>query len=86
MSAHTAQAVESVVSEVERYFVMPGQACAYKLGMIKLLELRDKAKRALGNGFELRRWHGAVLADGGIPLATLEKVVDAWISAELAVK
>ncbi len=81
MEAHQAQAHESVVSEIERYIVMPGQACAYKIGMIKILELREKAKKELGDKFNLRKFHDVVLKNGGMPLTLLEQVVEEYIAA-----
>jgi uncharacterized protein (DUF885 family) len=83
MEAHTASARESVVSEIERYIVMPGQACAYKIGEIKMVELRDKAKKALGDKFDLRKFHDVVLKNGSMPLNILESVVDAYITSAL---
>jgi uncharacterized protein (DUF885 family) len=80
MEAHTASAHESVVSEIERYIVMPGQACAYKIGMLKLLELREKARQALGDKFDLRQFHSVVLKNGSMPLALLEQVVKQALS------
>jgi uncharacterized protein (DUF885 family) len=79
MQEHTAQALESVVSEVERYIVMPGQACAYKIGELKLLELRQKARQALGDKFDLRQFHNVILKNGSMPLFLLEQVVDEYI-------
>ncbi len=84
MDAHTAEAHESVVSEIERYIVMPGQACAYKIGMIKMVELRDKAKKALGDKFDLRKFHDVVLKNGSMPLNILERVVDEYIQSDEA--
>jgi uncharacterized protein (DUF885 family) len=81
MEAHQSQAHESVVSEIERYIVMPGQACAYKIGMIKILELREKAKKELGNKFDLRKFHDVVLKSGSMPLTLLEQIVDEYIAA-----
>ncbi len=81
MEAHTASAHESVVSEIERYIVMPGQACAYKIGEIKMVELRDQARQALGDKFDLRRFHDVVLRSGSMPLGILEQVVDEYIAA-----
>jgi uncharacterized protein (DUF885 family) len=81
MESHSAKARESVVSEIERYIVMPGQACAYKIGMIKMLELRDKAKKELGGRFDLRLFHDVVLKNGPMPLELLERVVDEYIAA-----
>jgi uncharacterized protein (DUF885 family) len=82
MEAHTASAHETVVSEIERYIVMPGQACAYKIGEIKMVELRNKAKKALGDKFDLRKFHDVVLKNGSMPLSILEQVVEAYIAAE----
>lgn len=79
MQQHTAQALESVVSEIERYFVMPGQACSYKIGEIKILELRAKAQEQMGERFDLRQFHNVVLKNGGMPLTILEKVIDEYI-------
>lgn len=68
-----------MVTEIERYIVMPGQACAYKIGMMKILELRAKAKKALGNQFDLKEFHNVVLKNGSLPLTILEEVVDKYI-------
>jgi len=75
MEAHSAQDHDSVVSEIERYIVMPGQACAYKIGMIKVVELREKAMSALGDKFDLRQFHDVVLKNGSMPLNILEQVM-----------
>jgi quercetin dioxygenase-like cupin family protein len=66
-------------SEVERYVVNPGQACSYMVGELKILELRDKAKKALGDKFSIRDFHSAVLAAGTVPLDVLERRVDAYV-------
>ncbi|MEL7130368.1 MAG: DUF885 domain-containing protein [Pseudomonadota bacterium] len=68
------------VKAIDRYIVMPGQATAYKIGMIKILELRERAKTALGEDFTLGDYHDIVLRDGPVPLAILEENVDAWIA------
>jgi uncharacterized protein (DUF885 family) len=81
MEAHTASAHESVVSEIERYIVMPGQACAYKIGEIKMVELREKAKKALGEKFSLGAFHNVVLKNGSMPLSVLERVVEEYVDA-----
>ena len=80
MEAHTASAHDSVVSEIERYIVMPGQACAYKIGEIKMVALREKAKKELGSRFDLRQFHDVVLKNGSMPLNILEQVVDSYIA------
>ncbi len=79
MEDHSAQARESMISEVERYFVMPGQACAYKIGEIKILELRAKAQEKMGDDFDLRKFHDVILKNGAMPLTILEKVVNDYI-------
>jgi uncharacterized protein (DUF885 family) len=69
-------------AEVERYVVLPGQACSYKIGMLKILELRAKARAALGEKFSLKEFHNTVLRAGNMPLSVLEQVIDDWIAAE----
>jgi uncharacterized protein (DUF885 family) len=69
-------------SEVERYVVFPGQACSYMMGELKLIELREKARQALGGKFSLREFHNVVLRTGTVPLGILEQQVDAWIRAQ----
>lgn len=68
-------------SEVERYTVFPGQACSYMIGELKILDLRDKAQKALGNRFSLREFHNVVLLAGSVPLQVLENQIDAYIRA-----
>jgi uncharacterized protein (DUF885 family) len=65
--------------EVERYFNSPGQATSYMIGQLKILELRDRARAALGDRFDIRDFHEVVLANGAVPLDVLESLVDAWI-------
>jgi uncharacterized protein (DUF885 family) len=72
------------ISEIERYMALPGQACAYKVGQLKILELREKAKAALGQKFSLKDFHTVVLENGAVPLTVLERLVDDWIRRELA--
>lgn len=79
MKANTGMAESDVVSEIERYIVMPGQACAYKVGMMKILELRTKAKESLGDKFDLGDFHDVVLKNGAVPLDILEELVDGYI-------
>ena len=69
-----------VTSEVERYMALPGQACAYKVGQLKILELREKARAALGPKFSLRDFHTVVLENGAVPLTVLERLVDDWVA------
>lgn len=69
------------LAEVERYITWPGQATGYKIGMIKILELRARAEETLGDKFDIRGFHDAVLGGGGLPLPVLEKRVDQWIAS-----
>jgi uncharacterized protein (DUF885 family) len=69
-------------SEIERYIVMPGQATSYKVGMIRIQELRQRAESALGDSFDIRGFHDVVLGGGALPLSILERRVDAWIESE----
>lgn len=80
MMANAGMPEGEVVTEIERYIVMPGQALAYKVGMIKILELRERAKTALGPKFDIREFHDEVLKNGAMPLAVLENVIDAYIA------
>jgi uncharacterized protein (DUF885 family) len=68
-----------VAVEIDRYFVFPGQATAYKVGMMKILELRERARQALGDDFDIREFHDVVLRNGAIPLVILEQQVEAYI-------
>jgi uncharacterized protein (DUF885 family) len=70
-------------SEVERYVMFPGQACAYMIGQMKLIEMRDKARTALGDRFSFKDYHNAVLAIGTVPLTILEQQVDAYIKKRM---
>ena len=71
-------------AEVERYVAMPGQACAYKIGMMRILDLRAKAQKALGDKFNIKGFHNTVLGTGNVPLPVLEQVVDEWIAKQKA--
>ena len=79
MIVNTGMAESDVVAEIERYFVMPGQALAYKVGMTKLLELRDLARAELGDRFDMRQFHNVVLTNGSVPLDILEDIVRDYI-------
>ena len=84
MVANTGQTQAQVIAEVDRYIVLPGQATAYKIGELKIKELRAKAKAELGDRFDLRRFHNAVIDDGAVPLQVLQSQIEAWIAAEKA--
>ncbi len=71
----------SIISEIERYMANPGQALSYKIGQLKIRELRAKAKEALGDQFDIREFHNQVLETGCIPLALLENKIDTWIAS-----
>lgn len=79
MKKNTGMSDRDVTAEIERYIVMPGQATAYKVGMMKILELREKAKLALGDKFDLRDFHDVVLKNGAVPLDILDKLVNRYI-------
>jgi uncharacterized protein (DUF885 family) len=79
---HSALDETNIQSEVDRYIAWPAQALGYKMGQLKILELRDRAKTALGPKFDLKAFHDEVLDSGALPLDVLEKRVDAWIAAQ----
>lgn len=82
--AHTAMDDQSVETEVDRYIAWPGQALAYKLGQMKIVELRERAREALGDRFDLRAFHDALLGDGPLPLDALETTMNRWLAARKA--
>ncbi len=79
---HTGLPEGDIVAEVERYLVTPGQALSYKVGMNKILDLRARAKSALGDQFDIRSFHDVILTGGAMPLTLLEQRVDAWIAKQ----
>jgi uncharacterized protein (DUF885 family) len=75
-----------VSSEVDRYYSWPAQALGYLTGELKIIELRDRAKRKLGERFDIRQFHRVVLDLGSVPLPVLESAVDGWVGELLAAK
>ncbi len=82
MISNTGMAESDVIAEIERYFIMPGQALAYKVGMTKLQELRELARTELGEKFDIRKFHNVVLTNGSVPLDILEDIVLQYIAEE----
>jgi uncharacterized protein (DUF885 family) len=84
MNANTANSPSDNEVEVDRYIAQPGQALGYKIGQLRIQALRDKAQAALGQKFDLKRFHNAVIDNGPLPLAVLDREIDRWISIENA--
>ena len=73
---------EEAIQRIERYMVIPGQAVSYKVGELKILSLREKAKQQLGEKFDIKEFHDQVLKDGCLPLTILETQIDRWIATK----
>ena len=82
MAANLASDIKDVESEVERYSVWPGQALGYKIGQLKIIELRKKAEKELKNQFDIKKFHDVVLGQGTLSLFVLEKRVNKWIQEQ----
>jgi uncharacterized protein (DUF885 family) len=82
MYANSAVKEARAVSEAERYMAIPGQALAYKIGQLKIRELRERAEEALGERFDVKAFHTEVLIDGSLPLSMLDAKIDRWIEAQ----
>ena len=81
-TAHTAMDAQNIATEVDRYIAWPAQALSYKLGQMTILKLRDEAKRKLGDHFDIRKFHDAVLEEGPLPLDVLEEHVHQWLARQ----
>ena len=82
----TDRGIKNLKPEIERYIAWPGQALGYKLGMLKILSLREKSKESLGDKFDLSEFHDVVLLGGAVPMAILELNIDQWLESKLNVK
>jgi uncharacterized protein (DUF885 family) len=82
MMENTAKSEQDITVEVDRYIVWPGQALAYKIGELKIKELRARAERELGSKFNLGKFHNAVLDNGPLPLTILDRQINRWIASQ----
>ncbi|AAN54883.1 DUF885 domain-containing protein [Shewanella oneidensis MR-1] len=84
MKDNSPMAESDIVAEVERYMAIPGQALSYKVGQLKILALRERAEKALGDKFDLKAFHDQILTSGSLPMAVMEQKIDRWIAANKA--
>jgi uncharacterized protein (DUF885 family) len=83
LAQHTALPQKSVENQIDRYISWPGQALSYKMGEIKIRELRAKAEQTLGEKFDIRSFHDTVIGQGSLPMAVLEDVINDWIQTQI---
>jgi len=81
-AAHSLAPIESIVAEINRYLVIPGQATSYKIGMLKIQELRERTEQALGEDFDIREFHDVILSGGALPLDILDRRVNNYIDSK----
>lgn len=84
MKDNSPMAESDIVAEVERYMAIPGQALSYKVGQLKILALRARAEKALGDKFDLKAFHDQILTSGSLPMAVMENKIDRWIASKQA--
>jgi len=77
-----AESEESIIAEIERYMATPGQALSYKMGQLKIRELRTKAEKSLGSNFNIKEFHSQILNSGSLPLVLLEEKINNWIALQ----
>ena len=82
MFANSPAEATRAISEAERFAAIPGQALAYKIGQLKIIELRKRAEKALGKKFDVKAFHDEVLKDGAIPLDVLDAKINRWIKSK----
>lgn len=81
---HEAESESSIIAEIERYMAIPGQALSYKIGQLKIIELRKRAETSLGDQFNIREFHSQILESGVLPMKVLEDKIDRWIASKKA--
>jgi uncharacterized protein (DUF885 family) len=84
-AARTITPIEAIEAEINRYLVIPGQATSYKIGMLKIQELRARAQEALGDRFDIREFHDVVLSGGALPLDILDRRINNYIEQNLQI-